>query len=114
MQINVINTNARSLRPKIKSFVEFFISLSLTLAIVTETWLAHSSRLESDTEFMLHGQGLAVHYLNRQLSANGVAHGGVAIILKNDTACGTPYHFPNPEKFEVLPIKVSVCSVEKK
>ena len=114
VELNVINTNARSLRPKTKSFIECFISLSLTLAVITETWLAHGSRLENDVKNLLHGHGLAVHYLNREPSVNGVSHGGVAIVLKNDLASGKKYPFLNPEAFEVLPLEVDLFSISRK
>ena len=99
MNLNIINNNARSIRPKTMSFIECFISLSLTLAIVTETWLEQRSRLENDIENLLHGHGLAVHYLNRAPSVNGVSHRGVAIVLKNNLASGKPYQFLEPELF---------------
>ena len=114
VDLNVINTNARSLRPKTKSFIECFISLSLTMAVITETWLAHGSRLENDVENLLHGHGLAVHYLNRKPSANGVSHGGVAIVLKNNLASGKEYSFLNPDSFEVLPLQVDLFSIKRK
>ena len=112
--MNLINTNARSLRPKITSFVQCFINLALTFAIITETWLAHGSRLESDVESLLLGEGLAIHYLNRQPSVNGVTHGGVAIALKNDIAMGKKYQFPNPQEFEVLALSVNIYSASEK
>ena len=114
VELNVINTNARSLRPKTKSFIKCFISLSLTIAVVTETWLANGSRLESDVETLLHGHGLAIHYLNREPSMNGVCHGGVAIVLKNNVSTGKRFSFPNPEAFEVLPMSVDLCKVKRK
>ena len=114
VELNIINTNVRSLRPKTKSFIDCFISLSLTIAIVTETWLANGSRLETDVENLLHGQGLAIHYLNRNPSANGVCHGGVAIALRNSLCNGKVYPFHNPEQFEVLPLIVELPSVKEK
>ena len=38
-QVNIINTNARSLCPKIDSLVDCFEELNGTVGIVTETWL---------------------------------------------------------------------------
>ena len=113
-QINVVDTNARSLRPKIKSFIQCFINLSLTFAIVTETWLAHGSRLELDAENLLLGHGLVVQYLNRPPSPNGVAHGGVAVVSKECTTKTKIYNFPNPECFEVLSVVVTVSTIKRK
>ena len=111
--MNIANTNARSLRPKIKSFLQCFINLSLTFAIITETWLAHGSRLERDTESLILGHGLAVHYLNRQPSVNGVTHGGVAVVLKDDLSSGKLFPFPNLESFEILPVSVNLYSTKR-
>ena len=111
--MNIANTNARSLRPKIKSFLQCFINLSLTFAIVTETWLAHGTKLERDTETLLLGHGLALHHLNRLPSVNGVTHGGVAVILKDELSAGKLFPFPNPENFEILPISVNLFSTKR-
>ena len=113
-EINVINTNARSLRPKIKSFIQCFMSLSLSFAVITETWLAQGSRLESDSENLLLGHGLAVHHLNRTPGANGLAHGGVAVIVKDSISKVNTYPFPNPENFEILPLGLKITTIRRK
>ena len=113
-QINVINTNARSLRPKIASFVRCFTNLALTFAIITETWLAEGSRLERESEDLLLGHGLSFNYLNRAPSANGVAHGGVAIIAKHSNTKINQLPFPNPDCFEVLPITLTEATIRRK
>ena len=113
-QFNLINTNARSLRPKIASFIRCFANLTLTLAIISETWLAGGSRLEREAEDLLLGQGLAVNYLNRAPSTNGVAHGGVAVISRNSCTGVTPFLFPNPEAFEVLPLQLKEFSIARR
>ena len=112
-QINVINTNARSLRPKIASFVRCFVNLSLTFAIITETWLASGSRLERQSEDLLLGHGLSTYYLNRAPSANGVAHGGVAVVAKNSRCKMSVIPFPNVESFEVLPLVLDEYTIRR-
>ena len=114
IELNIINTNARSIRPKIKSFVQCFINLSITFAILSETWLAHGSRLEQDTEHLLLGHGLETFYLNRAPSSNGVAHGGVAVVMKANLASGKPFSFPNQENFEVLPVIANLFAAKRK
>ena len=37
-QIKIINTNARSLCPKIDSLIDCFEELDVTLGVVTKTW----------------------------------------------------------------------------
>ena len=113
-QMNVINTNARSLRPKISSFLRCFLNMSLTLAIITETWFAAGSRLDLQAEDLLLGHGLRAYTLNRDPLRSGVAYGGVAIILRDSITKGQPFHFPNPEKFEVLPLSVKVSDVSRR
>ena len=113
-QVNIINTNARSLRPKIASFIQCFINLSLTLAVVSETWLAAGSGLERQAEGLLLGEGLRLISLNRQPLHNGVAYGGVAIVLRDSITKASVYNFPNPEAFEVLPLSVTIVGVPRK
>ena len=113
-EVNVINTNARSLRPKLASFVQCFACLSLTFAIVTETWLCQGSRLELDVENLLYGHGLIVKYLNRPPSVNGVSHGGVALIGRESSTKFKDFSFPNPGGFEVMACTVSVASIKRK
>ena len=60
------------------------------------------------------GHGLSVHYLNRLPSVNGVTHGGVAIVLKNDISGGKSFSFPNPDNFEVLPVAVNLYASKRR
>ena len=49
-----------------------------------------------------------MHYKNRLPSANGVCHGGVAIILKNNSSKGITYPFNHPENYEALPLPLQI------
>ena len=111
--VNIINTNARSLRPKIASFIECFLSLALTFAIVTETWFAHGTALELESERLLLGHGLGLLCLNRP-PVNGLSHGGVAIIYRASTTKLQVYKFQNPDNFEVLTCMAKVTGIERK
>ena len=75
--------------------------------------MAHGSQVEKSTEDLLLGHGLAVHHLNRFPSANGVTHGGVAIVLRDSICSGKLYPFTNPESFEVLPLKVDLLNADR-
>ena len=44
-RLTIINTNARSLCPKINSMVDYFNELECTFAIVTETWMSDREHL---------------------------------------------------------------------
>ena len=46
--LTLINTNARSLCPKVNSLITCFEELEASLAIVTETWLTDGERLSDD------------------------------------------------------------------
>ena len=111
--INIINTNARSLRPKIPSFIQCFLNLALTFAVITETWYADGSNLVLESERLLLGHGLEMACLNRP-PVNGLSHGGVAIIYKDSCVKATKYKFDNPDMFEVLPLTMNVVGVSRK
>ena len=55
--INIINTNARSLCPKIDSLIDCFEELDVTLGVVTETWLADGDSLDRDIQDLAKGAG---------------------------------------------------------
>ena len=113
LAMNIINTNARSLWPKLPSFIVCFTNLALCLAIVTETWFAAGSRLELETENLLLGQGLNMRCLNRPPSINGLSHGGVAIIYRDSWARGKSYKFDNPDQYEVLPLRLDFAEFDR-
>ena len=54
--INIVNTNARSLCPKIESLIDCYKALDVTLGIVTETWLADGASLDKDIQDLAKGQ----------------------------------------------------------
>ena len=113
ISFNVINTNARSLRPKMSSFIECFINLSLVLAVVSETWFAAGGRLEQEAEALLLGHGLRLTSLNRAPLSTGVAYGGVAVIIKESEFKSKTYDFNNNDKFEVLPISLTHINISR-
>ena len=58
--IKMLNTNARSLSPKIHSLLDNFRELELDLAVVTESWLADSRELDGDLVDLEEGTDLKV------------------------------------------------------
>ena len=101
-QINVINTNARSLCPKIESLIDCFDEMEVTLGVVTETWLADGDSLDRDIADLAKGAGLGMLCLKRKPNGRGVAHGGVAVV-HNTAACTLArVDLPNPDDYEVL------------
>ena len=80
-KMRVINTNARSLCPKIDSLVDVMEESDASLAVVTETWLKDGDRLDEDVDGLSRGAGIGMLYKNRKPLQNGVSYGGVAILL---------------------------------
>lgn len=74
--INIFNTNARSLCPKISSLIDCYEELDITFGIVTETWLNDGPTLEEDLIDLEHGSGLGSIVLNRPPGPTGSSHGG--------------------------------------
>lgn len=56
----IINTNSRSLCPKINSFIDTFKEMEACLAICTETWLKDGQELDDDIDDLLHGSGIGM------------------------------------------------------
>ena len=97
----IINTNARSLCPKVNSFIDCFNELDAQLAIVTETWFGDSPRLEQDLDDLLHATGIAMLTKNRA-PVGGVSYGGVAIAYRAASVQLQDLRYPNPDCFETI------------
>ena len=59
--IKMLNTNARSLSPKINSLIDSFTNLELDIAVVTESWLADGEGLDGDLVDLEHGTTSRLH-----------------------------------------------------
>ena len=101
--LTVINTNARSLCPKIDSLVQCFSELDVDIAVITETWLKDGDALSEDLKDLEMGAGISSLVLNRAPNSRGVSHGGVGIFYKNTLGSFKKISLANPEKFEILP-----------
>ena len=113
-KLNYLNTNARSLRPKITSLVDAFQDLDITYAVVTETWFSEGDKLKEEAENLLLGKGLGAVTLSRPPGNAGFSHGGVAFIYKDSVAKVKKYDFPNPDLFEVLCCQMTVHTIKRK
>ena len=100
--MTVINTNARSLCPKINSLIDCFNDLDGTLGVVTQTWLSDGDSLEEDIEGLCLGTGLGMVCLNRTTNDRGFSHGGVAVIFRASEITMRRVKLHNPHKYEVL------------
>ena len=72
----IINTNSRSLCPKIDSLIDCMTECDARVAVVTEKWLKDGQRLDDDAEDLSAGAGLGMIARNRNVpAANGVTYG---------------------------------------
>ena len=71
-------SNARSLYPKIVSYVDQLEELECQVSIVTETWFKKSKKLEEELEKIENVTGYSVLHRSREAGVGG----GVAIICK--------------------------------
>ena len=114
VQLNIINTNARSLRPKINSFIDYFNEIEATIGIVTETWFSDGEKLDKQAEDLLLGSGIGGNFVNRKPGNAGFSHGGVAVLHRENCTRAKLYKFANPSEFEVLPVCMSVNGIKRK
>ena len=102
LPLTVINTNARSLCPKINSLVDCFGEMEASIGVITETWLTDGDMLDEDTENLVMKSGLRLLYRNREKNSRGFSHGGVAIMFRESVCSLKPMKLHNPAKYEVL------------
>ena len=100
--MTIINTNVRSICPKINSVVECFEELDATFGIFTETWLSDGEGLTEKIDDLREGAGLGTLCRNRPRNAAGFSHGGVALIWREAACSFKELSLPNPGEFEVL------------
>ena len=112
--LTIINTNARSLCPKIDSLVDCFEELEVDVAVITETWLKDSPELDQDLRDLEEGAGISSVTLNRLPNHLGVSHGGVAVLTRKGMGNFKKINVPNPDSFEVLPVIGSVIGSARK
>ena len=98
----IINTNVRSLCPKVNSLLDCFNELRVGVGIVTETWLREGSGLEEDVNDFVDGTGFGLLNLCRKPTDRGVLHGGVSIAYLKNTCELNVVNMQNPNDFEVL------------
>ena len=101
-ELTVINANARSLCPKIESFITCMEETESSIAIVTEMWFRDSPELASDLADLKGKAGISMLTLNREPNALGVSHGGVAIAYNQNKCTVTEIKLTNVAGWEVL------------
>ena len=110
-----VNTNARSLKPKLEALYDCFHEKDLDCAIVTETWLQGEREVEEVKEILEHNYSLGLHVRNREsVAANGRRYGGVGIIYRKSRSSLKPFPLTNPDEFEVIAAVGKVTGVRER
>ena len=112
--LSFINTNARSLAPKLESLFDCFSEKQLDFAMLTETWLQNHD-LSSQLERLAGDYSLSCLARNRSdLARNGRQYGGVALLFRKKTSSFKEFPLNNPENFEVLAASGKVHGIKEK
>ena len=82
---NIINTNARSISPKIECFIEYLNELNTSVAFFIETWLTDGVPLQNDILDLEEATGFSMLYKNRLPNARGYSTGGVALAFRKSS-----------------------------
>ena len=96
----IINGNARSLKPKLESFIDCFSDSEAGVGVVSETWLEGEGELVEELSEK-YGIGFVSRPRTRPAD-NGVHYGGVAVAYRNEYCVLKKLELANPEDFEVL------------
>ena len=70
-RFTILNTDARSLSPKITSLIDCFDEMDDSVAVITETWLSDGVGLEEDVEQLQAGTDISTITLNRERNEQG-------------------------------------------
>ena len=98
-----INTNARSLGPKIESLFDCMHEKNADIAMITETWF-QSNRI-NDEELVDYAARFSLGVISRnrnEVANNGRQYGGVALFYRLATSSFKPFELNNPLGHEVL------------
>ena len=98
-----INTNARSLEPKIRALYDCFSEKDVDFAFLTETWYQSNSALQAKLSEHSHRFALQSIVRNRTTIANnGRSYGGIAFVYRKSRASFNHFPLVNPDDHEVL------------
>ena len=101
-QLIAINTNTRTLCPKINSLIGCFDELKANLGVITETLQAEGEGLEEDAKNIVNCADIGMIYKNRPVNQRRIAHSGVAIFFRKSKIELKQFKMDNPGGFEVF------------
>ena len=105
LNLTVINTNARSICPKIESFVTCMEELDASFGIVSETWLTDGKELDDDLLDLRGRAEIGALTRNRPPNEQGYSHGGIGIFFDVKRCSFEEIAVTNPGDYEVLVAK---------
>ena len=101
--LSIINTNARSLGPKLESLYDCFTEKAVDFAFLTETWFQDGRDVDQHTRRLEDQYSLGCIARNRDRAANnGRLYGGVAFLYKRSCSKFEEFPLNNPNGFELL------------
>ena len=113
--LNFINTNARSLRPKLDSLDDCFQERKLHLATLTETWFQDGRDFEIMKADIADKYQLGIIARNRDTAAaNGRLYGGVAFVFRKSSGNFKEFPLTNAANHEVLACVGSITGIKGK
>ena len=113
--LRFINSNARSLNPKIDSLYDCFVEKELDFAMLTETWYQDGRLLAEKIDEYSDNYALSSIVRNRDAVArNGRQYGGVAFISRKATSQFEEFPLANPIGHEVLAVVGKVKGIKDK
>ena len=114
-RICFMNTNARSIEPKVRSLYDCFAEKQLDFAFLTETWHQSNRALQDTLREYADRFALCSIVRNReQLARNGRSYGGIAFIYRKSTLNFARFDLVNPENHKVLATVGKVSGVKGK
>ena len=113
--LSFINTNERSLGPKLASLSDCFEEKLVDFASLTETWFQNDEELNNVKADLADGEGLTMLNRNRdRLANNGRLYGGVAFVFRKNTSTFKEFALHNPQGHEVLACVGNVNGIKGK
>ena len=113
--LTFINTNARSLGPKIESLFDCFHEKDVDVALLTETWYQTNRMSTEELADYADRFSLGVIARNRDaVAANGRQYGGVALFYRQRTSSFANFEIINQDGHEVLAAVGSVKGIKGK
>lgn len=113
-RLSIINTNSRSLSPKIDSLIDCMEETDAHVAVVTESWFKDGTELEDLRDRLLSGSGIGMLCRNRNPNPNGVAYGGVTLLWQAAKIDFKQVTIKNQDGFELLVAARSVTGQRRK